>query len=85
MVKAREERKARPRGGLLSLMALKVQAGALALGAESEGRDKGVFVPVPGDRCLTPGGACPTNARYQEEPRFVNEGDVGAQPRGVFL
>lgn len=70
------------------LMELKVQAEALALGAESEGRDSrdtGVIVPVPGDRCFTPGGPCPANARYQEEPRFVDEGDVGAQPRGVFF
>ena len=78
--------------GLLLLdvlfMELKIKADALALRAESEGRnrrDAGVIVPVPGDRGLAARGPCPADARYQEEPRFIDEGDVGAQPRGVFF
>ena len=64
-----------------------VQPKVFALGADRDTGDDRDFV-MPGsvvkdrsDATWRPG---LENIRNQEEPRFVNEGDVGAQPRGVF-
>ena len=69
-------------------MQLEVQADPSAMGAHCQRRDSGnlvVFVGVPGERRLTIWPPGPTDGRDQEEAGFVDEGDMGAQPRGVFF
>lgn len=65
-----------------------VQRAMATLRADGDPRDGGdavVRIPVPHDRRLahrTPG---PPDRGDQEEARFVDEDEVGAQPRGVFF
>ncbi len=49
------------------------------------GRDAIATVVMPEDRCLA--SRCPgaAHARDQEEACFIEEDDVGTQPRGVFF
>lgn len=67
---------------------LEVEATALALRAEREGRDDGhavVALPVTEQWRLAPRGPGPPDRGDQEEPGLVDEDEVGAQPRGVFF
>ena len=50
--------------------------------------DRRDFVPpitMADDRRLAPGRPRPVDARDQQEPRLVDEDEMGAQPRGVFF
>ena len=48
-------------------------------------RDSIVPLPMFVDGSLTARTPCPSHGRYQQEPRFVREDDMGAQSRGVFF
>lgn len=76
--------------GLLDVLAmqLEVEADPSALGAHRQCRDGGnlvVFVRVLGAWGLTARSPGAADRRDQEEARFVEEGEMGAQPRGVFF
>lgn len=70
------------------LVQLAVQRTMEALGADGDAGDGGnpvVALPIPQDGGLahrTPGFA---NGGDQEEARFIDEDDMGCQPRGVFF
>lgn len=67
---------------------LEVEAALPSPGAEREGRNNGqaiVALPVAEERRLAPRGPRPSDRGDQEEPGFVDEDEVGAQPRGVFF
>ena len=69
-------------------MQLEIQADAPAVGADGERRDGGdlvVFVVVLGDRGLATRPPGTADRGDQEEAGFVDESDMGAQPRGVFF
>jgi hypothetical protein len=70
------------------LVQLAVQRTPEALGADGdarEGRDAVVRVPVPDDRRLPHRPPRLPDRRDQEEAGFVDEDEVGPQPRGVFF
>ena len=70
------------------LVQLAVQRTSEAPGADGDardGRDAVVRIPVPHDRRLAHWAPRLPDRRDQEEARFVDEDDVGAQPRGVFF
>jgi len=65
-----------------------VESEPSALGTHRDRRDHRDLVPavaVTMEWRLTPGRPGPQDGRDQEEPRFVREDEVGAQPRGVFF
>ena len=70
------------------LVQLAVQRTMEALGADSDardGRDAVVRVPVPHDGRLADRAPRLPDRRDQEEARFVDEDEMGAQPCGVFF
>ena len=76
--------------GLLDVFAvqLKVKAEASAGGADGErgeGGDAVVFVAMASDGGLAAGSPGPADRRDQEKAGFVDKGNMGAQPRGVFF
>ena len=76
--------------GLLDVLAvqLEVQADTPALRTDRERRDGGdpvVLVAVLGAWGLAARSPGAPYRRNQEEPGFVDKGDMGAQPRGVFF
>ena len=65
-----------------------VEAETATLGAERDtrdGRNPVVTVAVTVDRCLTTRTPCLAHGWNQQEARFVNEDNMGAQPFGVFF
>ena len=67
---------------------LAVQPHAPALRADGDsrdGRDPVVAVNVAVNRCLTARTPCLAHGRDQQKARFVEEKEVGSQPRGVFF
>ena len=65
-----------------------VEGDALAPGGYGDRRDGRDFVPVPGTaqkRRLPSRGPGPADARNQQESTFVEEGQIGSQPFGLFL
>jgi len=76
--------------GLLDVltMQLEIQADAPAVGTDGEGRDGRnlvVLVVIPGPRGLAARPPGSPNRGDQQEAGFVDEGDMGPQPRGVFF
>jgi hypothetical protein len=76
--------------GLLDVLAMQaeVQADTSAMRADRQGGDGGnlvVFVAVAGQRRPTARAPGAPNGRNQEEAGFVDESEVGAQPRGFFF
>jgi hypothetical protein len=70
------------------LIQLAVQRTPEALGADGDardGRDAVVRVPMADDRRLAHRAPRLADRGDQEEARFVDEDEVGAQPRGVFF
>ena len=64
-----------------------VEAETATLGAERDtrdGRNPVVTVAVTVDRCLTTRTPCLAHGWNQQEARFVNEDNMGAQPFGVW-
>ena len=69
-------------------MDLEVESTAPPLGAQRHARDHGEAImplPMPQDRRVS--AWCPRapHRRNQQEPRLVDEDEMGAQPRGVFF
>lgn len=67
---------------------LAVEGAVAALRADGDardGRDAIVRIPVPHDRRLAHRAPGLPHRGDQEEARFVDEDEMGAQPRGVFL
>lgn len=67
---------------------LAVQRAMEALGTDGNARDRGdaiMTVAMIHDRGLSNGTPCSADRGNQEEARFVNENDMGCQPRGVFF
>lgn len=72
----------------VAVVDLKVEPHATAARADRDAGDHRqsiMPVEVPDDRRDSAGRPSPSNRRDQEEPRFVDEDEVGAQPRGVFF
>ena len=67
---------------------LVIEAEMLSLGADGDCRDhRDSLSPIAmtQNRSLAPWGPSLDDVGDQEEPRFVGEDEVGAQPRGVFF
>lgn len=66
----------------------KEETEATAEGAQRDARDHGELIPaveVVQDRGLPPRGPRALDRRDEQKARFVNENQVGPQPRGVFF
>lgn len=73
---------------VLVQLAAEVEPAPTPVGAEREGgkdRDAVVLLPVAQQRGLAAWSPGAPHARRQLESRFVQEDEVGAQPRGVFF
>jgi len=67
---------------------LVIEAEVLALGTDGDARDHGDSLsPIPRaqDRSLAPRSPGLDYVGDQQEPGFVDEDEVGAQPRGLFF
>ena len=67
---------------------LVIKAEMLSLGTDGDSRDNGdslAPIPMTQDRSLAPRGPGLDHVGDQQEPGFVDEDEVGAQPRGVFF
>jgi hypothetical protein len=67
---------------------LVIEAEMLSLGTDGDSRDNGdslSSIPMTQDRSLAPGGPGLDHVGDQQEPGFVGEDKVGAQPPGVFF
>jgi hypothetical protein len=67
---------------------VETEAAVPMLGTEGEAREDGqaiMALPVPEQGRLAARRSGPPHRRDQEEARFVDEDEVGAQPRGVFF
>jgi hypothetical protein len=67
---------------------LVIEAEVLSLGTDGDARDNGDFlsaIPMAQDRGLAPRGPGLDHVGDQQEPGFVDEDEVGTQPRSVFF
>jgi hypothetical protein len=70
------------------LIKIAVERASITLMTDSNprnGRDAVMAIPMMDDRRLTHRAPCLSDRGNQQEARFVEENDVGRQPRGVFF
>jgi hypothetical protein len=70
------------------LIKIAVERASITLMTDSNprnGRDAVMAIPMTDDRRLTHRAPCLSDRGNQQEARFVEENDVGRQPRGVFF